>query len=44
MIPDELFKALLHNCQGCETLLNSKSLEPGYKPDVVLRKITLSSF
>ncbi|RXK87024.1 hypothetical protein [Filimonas effusa] len=37
MIPDKLFKALLHNCPGYETFLKGNSLEPGYKPDFVLK-------
>lgn len=38
MIPDRLFKSLNHRCKGFELFLNGQSLEPGYKPDVVLRK------
>jgi len=38
MIPDRLFKSLLHNCTGYEKYLTGQSLELGYKPDYVLKK------
>ena len=37
-IPDKLFKRLLHQCDGYEIHLSGNSLEPGYKPDFVLKK------
>jgi hypothetical protein len=38
MIPDKIFKDLKHSHQGFETLCNGQELEPGYKPDYVLKK------
>lgn len=38
MIPDKLFKALAHECKGYECFGKGNSVEPGYKPDYVLKK------
>lgn len=38
MIPDKLFKVLLHCCKGYSNHLNGQEIELGYKPDFVLRK------
>jgi hypothetical protein len=38
LIPDKLFKALVHQCKGYDCFGNGNSVEPGYKPDYVLRK------
>lgn len=35
MIPDKLFKALLHNCEGYTMFATGGALAPGYKPDVL---------
>ncbi|MFX1708107.1 hypothetical protein PV783_29355 [Chitinophaga sp. CC14] len=40
MIADKLFKSLAHSCEGYEKFLNGNTIEPGYKPDYVLRKGT----
>lgn len=38
MIPDRLFKSLKHSHKGYVTYLNGQIIEPGYKPDFVLKK------
>jgi len=38
MIPDKQFKKLLHSSKGYDSHLNGQEIEPGYKPDFVLRK------
>ncbi|MFZ1528995.1 MAG: hypothetical protein WAT19_09610 [Ferruginibacter sp.] len=37
MIPDKVFKELTHNHKGFQKLFNGQELEPGYKPDYVLK-------
>ena len=37
MIPDRLFKKLLHTHDGYSMYLNGQELEEGYKPDYVLK-------
>ncbi|MFD2918738.1 hypothetical protein ACFS6H_03385 [Terrimonas rubra] len=38
MIPDKLFKSLQHSFQDFKMLYNGQELEPGYKPDYVLKR------
>lgn len=38
MIPDNLFKSIPHSYKGYIKHLNGQVIEPGYKPDFVLRK------
>lgn len=38
MIPDKIFKALLHSYKGYEKHFSGESLEEGYRPDYVLKK------
>ena len=38
MIPDKQFKELNHTFKGYAKYLCGQSLEPGYKPDFVLKK------
>ena len=38
MIPDIVFKDLLHSCKGYNKYLNGQELEQGYKPDYVLKR------
>lgn len=38
MIADKIFKSLGHTYEGYSKHLNGQALEPGYKPDFVLRK------
>ena len=37
MIPDQAFKQLNHNYKGYSIYLKGNSIEPGYKPDFVLK-------
>ena len=37
-IPDKVFKTLNHSYKGFVTLYTGQEIEPGYKPDLVLRK------
>jgi hypothetical protein len=38
MIPDKIFKQILHTRKGYKMFLNGAAIEPGYKPDYVLRR------
>lgn len=38
MIPDRLFKTLQHTCSEYGGHLNGQEIEPGYKPDYVLKR------
>jgi len=38
MIPDAIFKKLQHSFAGFQPYLNGQAIEPGYKPDFVLKK------
>src|SRR5436190_21098252 len=38
MIPDKIFKNLIHAYKGYEVFLKGNALEQGYKPDYVLKK------
>lgn len=38
MIPDKIFKNLIHAYRGYKVFLNGSALEMGYKPDYVLKR------
>ena len=38
IIPDKDFKQILHTCKGYQKHLNGAEIEPGYRPDYVLKR------